>query len=243
MKKLILFSSLFLFACSSPEKTDSVEEKLKKLVEQESMVDVIEDVEPDLIPSNPPVFAKNGVDFGFAGYLVSIDETGYEREIDNIIPPRNDTCFYDLDLGEGINDTKFRISPMGRKDFVKFDVYQRDLFNFSISNEGPHCDLIEMEPYCSEWIELDVIKPNYSFQTLAWGDAKMPHIDISDSEFKILVKEHCGEDYANLLGSEYISASCKDHIGTSGHQFKIVATFLDGSIHTSYIQLSSPMGC
>lgn len=241
MKHFLLLSLVaLLFSCSNSEhdKTDALIAALDSLAQMEETTE-----ESDLLPAYTPVFAKNGLDFAFGGFIVSIDSVFFDYDSDNIIPLKNDTCYYDLELGEEVENTLLRISPTTIKEFVAFDVYQRDLFHFTIGDEGPHCDMVETEPYHSEWIQLKTKKPNYSFHTLKWGQVKEPEVNMSDEAFEAFVLEHCGERWVNALHADYISNAAQDHLATSTHQFKIVATLSDGTVETYYIELSSPMGC
>ena len=224
-------------------------DRLQKLANTaDSVLGNNEDEDTDLneaepVPVNPPVFAEDGLDFGFAGYVVSIDNMDVIDHKGGIVPPKNDTCRYDMELGEHMINVPLRISPTGNVDFVAFEVYERAVYHYSISNEGPHCDMIEMDPVYSPWAELDIITPDYSWQTMKWDAFQNPEVDVSDEDFKAITLEHCGEHYANLLDEEWMSSSAKDHLGTSGYEIKIVATKMDGTQHISYIILSSPMGC
>jgi hypothetical protein len=245
MKKLFLLPTLFLFACSSPDNTkerDTLEQRVEEL---ENEIDSLqnEQVELEALPTKIPDFAKDGLDFGFAGYIVSIDSVFFDYSNDKIIPPTHDTCYYDLDLGENINEKELRIGMMVQNEFAKFEVFQRDLYHHVVSGEGPHCDIVEIEPYYSDWIPLDVKEENFRFKTLSWKDTKAPKVKMSDKEFRKLVVKHCGEDWARHLDEEWQSPKANDNIGNSGHQIKIVATKTDGSTHVSIIQFSSPMGC
>ena len=233
--------SLLLAACTqdvevnSETNTPIVKTKVEEVIEEKATI--------ENIPSNPPIFAKEGLDFGFSGYIVSIDSMDITDYKGDLVLPKNDTCSYYLDLGENIINSPLRISPTKDNEFLSFEVYQRALFHFSISNEGPHCDLIEETPYYGDWIELSINKPNYSFQTLKWDAMQAPEVQMSDEDFKALVLKHCSERYADLLGNEYISASANDHLSTSGYEIKIISTRADGTEKISFIYFSSPMGC
>lgn len=246
MKNLLncaaLFSLLLFASCGNDEESiDPILDRIESSNQEEEIESEEELIE--YVPADVPVFAMNGLDFGQAGYIVSIDSMDIMDYKGDVIIPKNDTCSFFLDLGEHVLNCPLRISPTKQDEFLSFEVFQRALFHFSVSNEGPHCDLIEEEPYYSEWTELRINKPNYSFQTLKWDDIQTPKVEMSDEEFKALVLEHCTERYADLLGNEYISASSNDHLATSGYEIKIIATRADGSVKTSYIYLSSPMGC
>lgn len=242
----ILAMAFLVFSCSNEEMVDE-ERKEKDQVEVEAVEEVLEE-EQEAVPAEPPVFAHDGRDFACGGFIVSIDSMMSsmtdEGNSFKMISPKNDTCRYDMDLGETIDGSLLRISPTKTDYFTKFEVYQRKLGHFTISREGPHCDILDRTPYYSDWELVPEIKKNYSFGLFEWDKQKLPTVVMSDEEFKEIVLEHCGEGYANFLGSEYHeSTSAADHLGVSGYEIKIVATLLDGTEKTYIISIGSPMGC
>lgn len=247
--KTLLLISLFLASCQGEVTSSS--DRLKEGVVLEQMTNdspdaAIEDVEK--VEDIPTIYAtvatpsKNGLTFGYANFIVNIDEMGVEPENTHTITKRNDTSFYDLEMGEHINDVNLRVSTYAYDAYTKFEVFQRSILNFSISNEGGHCDLDEVDPYYTKWTALHVNELNASFQTPDRDEIQLPKINMSDSTFYALVLEHCGERYASLLNHEGKS-SCNAHLSTSGYELKIRATRKDGSIQNAYIILSAPMGC
>lgn len=243
MKITILsFLILLLVSCSN----DTSNQMEKEIEPVDSLSELpgknIEEEQKELLKSSLAV-AVNGLDFDFGDFIVSIDSILFDFNLGRTIQAKNDTCSYDLDLGEEIENTELRIGPKGEHEFVEFEVYQRDLFHFTVNEEGPHCDLLDAEPYYSEWIRLETREPNYRFNTLKWGDVKEPKVEVSDEEFEALVLEHCGERWVSSLHTGYLSSNAQDHLATSMHELKIIATLRDGSKHTYYIRLSSMMGC
>lgn len=241
MRNYIYLLALSLAACSPEAEVDSgakapiVKRNIEEILEEE--------VVPENIVPDGPIFATEGLDFGFSGFIVSIDSMDIVDYKGDLILPKNDTCSYFLDLGEDIIHVPLRVSPTKTNEFMRFEVFQRAIYHFSISNEGPHCDLIKEEPYYGKWTKLGENNPNYSFYTLRWGQMKTPEVAMSDEEFRSLVLKNCSEKYADLLGNAYISASSQDHLVISGYELKIIATKSDGSVNSSFICFSVPMGC
>jgi hypothetical protein len=240
----ILPIALILFSCASEVSTTSPEKDIIEIqVEEESNPEPVEE-KLIAVPSNPPIFNTKGKDFALGGFLVSIDNMGMEESGQDMILIKNDTCYYNLDLSEHIDSVPLRISPTKDDHFTRFQVFQRALGSFTVSAEGPHCDLLDLDPIYTKWTPLNSTKENYSYTTLRWNEIKFPAVEINDEDFKALVLEHCGQGYADLLGSEYHpSTSGEEHLGMSGFEIKIVATLMDGTIKTSFIVFSSPLGC
>lgn len=244
MKKLAFIPLVFLFACSNSS-VESSEDEDNILVPEQVQEDKVADIESEIktLPFQQLRLAEDGLNFQFDGFIVSIDSITLDFNSTSVIKAKNDTCYYDFELGEDLSNHKLRININEEAEYVCFNVFERNIFHFTISAEGPHCDLVELDPYHSKWFKLKENVPSINFQTLEWGEAKAPKLNMSKKELEALVLEHCGKDWVDLVGMYYDEFNPNNYLGISGYQLKIVATLKDGTEHVSVIQFSSPMGC
>ncbi len=108
----------------------------------------------------------------------------------------SDTCGLWSEMGYRIEGQQIFLLQNTLKKISIEQCYETTL---SVSNEGPHCDLINWEHFLSDWKPLLNLGENtYYFPFYTDSEKRMfPNIPLNS--FKEKVKEHCGDDYYQLI--------------------------------------------
>lgn len=167
--------------------------------------------------------------------LICIDEEG---KLDQI---QNDSAYCYIEVGETIQGQKLSITE--GEDY-EFTIEQRYETSITLSNEGPHCDLIDWKHFYSNW---KTIKPNrqgiYVLDKYSDKDRnKFPPISIS--ELKQQVKEHCGAEWEALMEEVKSPLEYPCGIEISRYYLRITAKRKhNAQIVRKIIVFEDPLGC
>jgi hypothetical protein len=160
------------------------------------------------------------------------------KQLNNI---QTDTVYLGVELGETIEAQKITVTS---ELLTNITVEQRYETSVSISEEGPHCDMLDWKHYYSEWKPLNqnaagqFIAENYTEKE----NQKFPEIPLN--EFKEAVKQHCGEGGFELVKKNKSIKEGASIIGISNYFLRISGKRKDnGELVTKIIIIDSPMGC
>lgn len=147
-----------------------------------------------------------------------------------------------IELGETIEDKTLRIRHHSK--YKKIEVYQRHENSISILNEGPHCDLNDWKHYYSAWQPLKTAGKSNVFTTVSYSPkawSKFVKVDLA--EFKNAVKEHCGEEWHNLVKDSKDIKKGASTVSISKIYFKVIFTTMNDEKIEKTVAFDVPMGC
>ena len=236
MRKLtfLMFFFIVMTSCEQQKDIQANQYESIEIIDQEIII--AEDIKKEPAPE-----VENG--------FIKIDYPEFEFTIshqslygDGIINKKNkDTTELYLDLGEYIDSAIIEIHHDG---IYNIDIYQKHENSLTISNEGPHCDLIDWKHYNSEWIPIKKYN-NYDFVAQKYSDEDWQRfIDVDISEIQDAVLEHCGEEWAERVIDikNYNDYPCS--VSMNRILFKIVLTNKEtGKSIEQIIVFEVPMGC
>ena len=163
---------------------------------------------------------------------------GYYEVTDRIY---GDTVIILADLGETIEDQKISILTDSILDLKIEQSYETSV---TISDEGPHCDLVNWKHYNSEWKQLALSQDGY-YVCLKYTEKeseKFPKIQIED--LKDQVKSQCGEHYYKLVSQIKSPTDDPSLVLISRHFIRISGQIKGHSQRFSkLIIVENPMGC
>ena len=111
-----------------------------------------------------------------------------------------------------------------------------------ITDEGPHCDLVDWKHYQSSWQSLKKLSEskftfnNYSLK----AQKQFPKINIDD--FKYFVKNNCGEEWFQLIMNNKSVDEGASSVGVSKVFLKLSGT-VNGKFTTRIIVFYQDLGC
>ncbi|WP_406685210.1 SH3 domain-containing protein [Seonamhaeicola sp. MEBiC1930] len=147
-----------------------------------------------------------------------------------------------LEIGETVQGKMVRIRHHSKYKSIK--VYQRHENSISIQAEGPHCDLVDWKHFYSAWEPLKDTKKAGVFETVTYNNkATDKFIKVDILEFKNAVKEHCGEEWYNMIKDEKKINKGASSIGVSKIYFKVIFTTMFDEEIEKVIAFDVPMGC
>ncbi len=156
-------------------------------------------------------------------------------------PITTDTVYADIDLGETLEGQLIAVTSMHLIDIKVEQAYETSV---SISNEGPHCDLIEWKHYVSPW---ETLKQNRDGQFVALTyseEQRSTFIPVSVNEIREIVKLQCSEDWVSLLSNCKKITDYPIGVGISNYLLRISGKRLeDGKKVSRIIVLSAALGC
>lgn len=180
-------------------------------------------------------------DIKFPQFSVSINRLllyDQGKQLNNV---QNDTVYLSVELGESIEGQKITVSS---ELLTNITVEQQYETSVSISEEGPHCDMLNWKHYYSEWKPLT---QNAAGQFIAENYTEKEHEkfpDIALNEFKEAGKKHCGEGGFELVKKNKSINEGASIIGISNYFLRISGKRKDnGELVTKIIIIDSPMGC
>lgn len=152
-----------------------------------------------------------------------------------------DTVDLYLDLGETIQGQTFKIVKSGLREIKIEQQYKTSL---SISNEGPHLDLLDWKHFTSDWVELIPIdKDKYKAITYSENDQeKFPNF--TEAELVDYLKSIGHQGYADLIVNPTYSDGSKHWwTGLSRVSIKVTGFDKENKLVTRIINFEIPMGC
>jgi hypothetical protein len=126
-------------------------------------------------------------------------------------------------------------------DIQLFQAYQTSV---TISNEGPHCDLVDWKHYQSEWKELtrncygDFVAASYD------ETERQKFVEVSLSELKEAIAYHCDDEWAKHAASVKGPNDYPAGVGISKYFLKLTGkNEKTGKSVTKIISFTAAMGC
>lgn len=131
-----------------------------------------------------------------------------------------------LEFGETLENKKIRIRHHSKYKDIK--VYQRYENSVSVSTEGTECHLDDWKTFYSAWEPLKPQKKANVFKTISYGKkASKKFIDVDMNEFKNSVKEHCGEEWYNMIKADNTINTGASKVVMSKICFRVIFTTME----------------
>lgn len=131
-----------------------------------------------------------------------------------------------IEFGETLENKKIRIRHHSKYKAIK--VFQRYENSVSVSAEGAECHLDDWKTFYSAWEPMKPQKKANVFQTISYGKkASEKFIDVDINEFKNKVKEHCGEEWYNMIKADNAINTGASRVAMSKICFKVVFTTME----------------
>lgn len=182
-----------------------------------------------------PLIKLNDIEVKFNNVIVFVDE------VDKSLIFR-DTINLHLNLGETIQGSIFQIIKTGLRD-LKVD--QQYKTNLSISDEGPHLDLLNWKHFTSDWIEIKPIDFG-KYKTIIYSTQDQKRFpDFTENELIDYLISIDNQRYANLIKNPNYSDDGIKHwqIGLSRVTIRISGFDKENKWVARYINFEIPMGC
>jgi len=229
MKTLPIFILLLIFSISC-QKTET-----------KNNVDLKNEIKKNKVKTSPKTDTLNTInfkDFSLEFEIAELEKDEYYKD-----KPKTDSIYLILtDLAETIEGKTIKID-LKNKEISDMKIEQCYETSITISNEGPHCDLIEWKHYISEWKTLQTKSKNiYVCETYSEEESqKFPQVNIDD--LKKYVKDNCGDEYFEITKNINNPNELPSSIGISRYIFKISWKTNKSSNNKKYIVISNLMGC
>lgn len=155
----------------------------------------------------------------------------------------NQLTVADLGLGEDLDDQEVTLNLADHS--VDYRMFQRYRTSMSISNEGPHLDLVDWRHFDSPWSQLPSLSPR-RFRTLRsdqMDSGKFP--PTTQSEILDEVRRHVGTDspFLDLVKTCHGPNDAPCWVGISSIYFLIQKQVGGRWIHIGLVEFRLPMGC
>jgi hypothetical protein len=180
-----------------------------------------------------------GITIKFPEFRLVVDSLEIWDEDGKLKGLQKDTVFVSPELGE-VPGTIRLINCQ----FDQVIIYQRFENSVTVMNEGPHCDLIDWKHFTSEWKKIKKLG-KYQFKTNSISMKEQEKfIPVDMDEFKLAVKEYCGEGWYELVKEAKSVHEYPCGIGTSKIELKIVLKDKEtNQTVEKLIVFDVPMGC
>lgn len=157
----------------------------------------------------------------------------------NSIYINKDSSYIYADIGETILGGQIEVL---KNHLNELKIEQCFETSISISNEGPHCDLINWKHYYSPWTKLKPTEGNTYHCINPTTKERETFVNVSIQELKNKVKESCGEHWYDLIKNIKSTKSNLISIGISRIFIKISGQ-MNGRTITKIIVIEEAMGC
>ncbi len=179
---------------------------------------------------------------GFEPFTVFIEEL--DKHVDEKkVESDEDTRAFSVRLGETPENRYLMVKH--HQEYRTIEVFQRHRNSVVLSNEGPHCDLVDYKHFNSSWKPLKMFSgPNNIYKTITFSpEDSQRFVEVDMSDLKGHVSEFCGEEWAELIKD--IDSLRDPNIGIELSQIhiRIVMTDIDGYKTEKIIIFEIPMGC
>jgi hypothetical protein len=152
-----------------------------------------------------------------------------------------DTAYLYLNLGETIQGKTFHIVKSGLREIKIEQQYETSL---SISNEGPHLDLMDWKNYTSDWVELNSINKT-AFMTLSYSETDQERFpEFTEKELIDYLISIGEKGYADLITNPiYVDGSKHWWVGLSSITIRVSGFDENNNWVSRYLNFEIPMGC
>jgi hypothetical protein len=150
---------------------------------------------------------------------------------------------FTADIGAELELNKAEII-INAGNYSKIEIYQAYETSITISDEGPHCDLIDWKHYTSNWEMLAEIKKNHFKPVYFTESDKNMFPEVTMDEVKQAVKLYCGKNWVNLIKNAKSIYDYPIGVGISRIYLKIYVLDKYNNLQTEKnIIILIPMGC
>jgi len=163
---------------------------------------------------------------------------GDSEKLDNV---SSDSLLLYLDLGETVQDLKIKI---GDSELTQLRIFQQYETSLSITNEGPHLDLLKWKHFTSDWKEINKLEQN-TFKSLSYTDNEEELFPkFTEGELIEYLRFKGYDGYADLIKNpKYPNGEKHWWIGLSIVRFKILGIDSEKNEMVKLIEFEIPMGC
>jgi hypothetical protein len=237
MKIRILVLVILSFNCSS-KKTS---EQLVKL-EASDVIDTTEITkEPKLTVQKIQLDSSKITHIHISGIDVGFYEVDLWNPEQEVISTDCDTALVSPDIGSTIQGKLLLINSSGISDLKVEQQYETSI---TISNEGPHLDLIDWKHYTSEWKEVSALDQNI-YKTLKYSTQEyLTFPEFTEDELYDYVNNLGRPKWAELIKNPvYQDGQTHYSPGISIIRFRLTGTKENGEQIEKYIICEIAMGC
>lgn len=152
-----------------------------------------------------------------------------------------DSAYYYVDLGNSPESKFVRIKP--NQHYKKIEVYQAVETSITVSDEGPHCDLVNWKHHKSAWIPMEQMSKT-GFQSRKADTSDMTSFPlVTSEEVMSAIETHCGERWTKVATDGQKNGGTGYSVGVSTIYFKVVLTDIDNNRIERILAIEMPMGC
>ncbi|MBK7129909.1 MAG: hypothetical protein IPM74_04605 [Crocinitomicaceae bacterium] len=211
---LLLFSLAFCcVGCKTDVPVDETPVDITSILDTTKTEEAINNlpIEDDYSADTVVRIRFNEIDIILSGTMI-YDE---QETLKHIQP---DTVSMFVELGWDVEGIQISYQT---ENITDIKISQRYETSVSISDEGPHCDMINWKHYTSPWHQLTpdtngiYITDDYDSD----DNSKFP--DVSMAEFKQAVREHCDEFYEGLIANNQSVNELPSHSSISRVFFSV----------------------
>jgi len=233
---IALVSTSFLFgACFSEKDEDIVHHDFN---EDHAVTPIIEEFPAD---TQRIWLSEEAIEIDLDSLIISLDSL--EFFIDTTRSSKDSTLLY-LELGSSLADLHFGVMTMF--DSVTTTITYQFETSLTISNEGPHCDLIEWKHFTSEPDTLLPVDTTgiYQFKNSYKDSMSSAFPEVSMKEVRRVVLKSCGEHWSELMNEAKSIHEYPFSVSISREIIQILITNQEGEIiREKFIIFEIPMGC
>lgn len=227
--------SCFLFSCSEEIEIETNAQTAQLHTQKEkSISSTVVEIPKEAIDT---FSCSNCTEIKFEDFSFLIDEDQFYDHTDAI---HKDYARVELDLGGSVEGVKIKIDSDKYDDI---EIFQRHQNSVTITNEGPHCDLLDWKHYDSKWEQLPHKDGYWISKAYTQSDwRKFVRTDQQDLYKAVL--DQCGEEWASRLEEVQSPNDEPSSVGISRIFFKVVLTEKSaGKKIEKIVSVAIPMGC
>ena len=173
----------------------------------------------------------------FQEFAIKLDSVGIYDDEGQLSEILGDSVYLYLDIGASIEGVKLTLEGVsGADNIVVEQCYETSL---GVSDEGPHCDLLDWKHYRSPWKKIRQTGPGvFVCDSYSLAESRIFPV-VSREEVKAAVAAQCGVEWGDMVKSatEY---PCE--VGISNYYLCIKGRISGKSVR-KIIVFESPMGC
>lgn len=222
-------------ACNNPLKRECTEEtvtpaSLKNEQASDSVFSTLEAVK----------YEEGTTTIHFNEFRLDIHNFSTFPENDFSAIVKADTLTINADIGDDLSLSSLVIS----KELTDIKAEQRYETSISISDEGPHCDMVEWKHYISEWKVLKSETENI-FKCAVYTEKEQEKFpEVSLQELREAIKKHCGEQGIELTKNIKSPTDYPSEVSISRIYLRISGIERStGKSILKYLIFEIPMGC
>ncbi|MFZ9027363.1 MAG: hypothetical protein ACO2Z9_00020 [Crocinitomicaceae bacterium] len=231
----LLCTSFLLGACFSEKDEDIVHHDFN---EDHVVTPVIQEIPAD---TQKIWLSEEAVEIDLDSLILSLDSLEFFIDTTN---STDDSTFIYLELGSSLADLYFGVKSMF--DSVSTTVMYQFETSLTISNEGPHCDLIEWKHFTSVPDTLLAVdsKGVYQFKNGYEDSLSSAFPEVSMKDVRKAILNSCGEHWLEHTKESNSIHEYPFSVSISREIIRILITNNEGEIiREKFIIFEIPMGC